>query len=228
MKNRKRCITVAVSTVLFGIISKWLTGIPYMTWGTFNLHFILAFLLWTLYLSALYVAGKLEFTGQKQITKTVFSGVLFGSIGSCIKMGMDAVIIQITGSAENQVLFLFAMELGVLLFGSGTILFLFYFLQKGSFRWHRAFNRYAGVLGGTIGIYGMLFFWFYSEYQALALCTKLPSSGAGGAVSLDMMLGMERAIRCSQRFTTISTIVCVIVFITLWGMLQKGNIDRKS
>lgn len=227
MENRKSFMMIATSTVLFGIISKCLAGIPYMMWGDFNLHFILAFVLWVLYLSALYVSGKLEFTGQK-IAKTVFSGVLFGSIGSCIKMGIDAVIIQIVGSTDNQILFLLAMETGVLLFGSGTILFRFYFLQKGRFRWHRSLNRYAVVLGGIIGIYGMLFFLSYSEYQKLAPYTELLSSGSGGAVSLDMMLGMEQAIQCSQRFTTISTVVYMIIFITVWMMLQKGNIDRKS
>ena len=60
MVNSKNLTIVTISTILFGLLSKWLVGVPYMAWGYFDKLFIASFILWMLYSTMLYLAIKIE------------------------------------------------------------------------------------------------------------------------------------------------------------------------
>ena len=224
MQEKRSLTIVTISTILFGIISKWLVGIPYMMWGHFDLHFILSLVLWVLYSTSLYVSWKME--SNESIVKIGVYGLVFGMIVSCIKMGIDAIIILMVGRTNNQILLTFAMEIGIVLFGSMIMIFLSCILQKRKFVWDKSLNKYAGVLGGTIGIYAIAFFYFYSKYQALAPYTDIHSLTESGNINLNIMLGMESVMRYSQIFTMISMIAYVIFFIVFCIILQKEGSER--
>ena len=49
MNGQKRLGVVVVATVVFGVLSKWLIGVPYMAWGYFDKLFIASFILWMFY-----------------------------------------------------------------------------------------------------------------------------------------------------------------------------------
>lgn len=219
MQEKRSLTIVTISTILFGIISKWLVGIPYMMWGHFDLHFILSLVLWVLYSTSLYVSWKME--SNESIVKIGLYGLGFGMIVSCIKMGIDAIIILMVGRTNNQILLIFAMEIGIVLFGSMIMIFLSCILQKRKFVWDKSLNKYAGVLGGTIGIYAIAFFYFYSKYQALAPYTDIHSLTESGNINLNIMLGMESVMQYSRTFTMLSMITYVIFFIVFWIILQK-------
>ena len=40
MVNSKNLTIVTISTILFGLLSKWLVGVPYMAWGYVDNLFI--------------------------------------------------------------------------------------------------------------------------------------------------------------------------------------------
>lgn len=229
MKENRSLMIVTVSTILFGIISKWLVGIPYMVWGHFDVYFMLSFVLWIFYATSLYIAGKIESNGNDNRIKTSCYGFLFGIIASCLKMGIDTVAMLIVGKTNNQILLTFVMEIGIVLFGSMTMIFLSCILQKRKFVWDKSLNKYAGILGSTIGIYMVAFFYFYSKYKALAPYTDIHSLTKSGKINLNTMLGMESVMQYSQTFTMLSMIAYVVFFITLWIILQKegGGHDEK-
>ena len=58
MEKNKDILIVIIATLIFGGASKILVGVPYMAWGYFDQLFIAAFILWTFYSAALYVAIK--------------------------------------------------------------------------------------------------------------------------------------------------------------------------
>lgn len=89
MKQNRSIAVVAAATILFGIVSKWLVGLPYMVWGHFDVSFILSFILWTLYSASLYLAG------QMNDRKDCFCAIFFGMITAAAKAGLDA-----AGSAD--------------------------------------------------------------------------------------------------------------------------------
>ena len=60
MEKNKDILIVIIATLIFGGASKILVGVPYMAWGYFDQLFIAAFILWTFYSAALYVAIKIE------------------------------------------------------------------------------------------------------------------------------------------------------------------------
>lgn len=67
MINNKSLTIVTILTILFGVLSKWLTGVPYMAWGYFDKVFIASFLLWWVYISGLfYSAYQLNDEEQKK------------------------------------------------------------------------------------------------------------------------------------------------------------------
>lgn len=221
MKENKSLRIVTISTILFGIISKWLVGIPYMAWGHFDLYFILSFVIWVLYLTSLYIIGKIESNGNDSSIKISCYGFIFGMIASCIKMGMDSFIMGIVEKTDNQILLTFAMEIGILLFGSMIMIFLSCILQKRKFVWNKSLSKYVGILSGTIGIYAIAFFYFYSKYQALLSYTDIHSLTKSGSINLNTMLGMESLMQYSRTFTMLSMIVCVLFFIVFWIIVQK-------
>lgn len=228
MKNNKSLITATVSTILFGILSKCLVGIPYMAWGHFNLYYGLSFVLWTIYLSSLFIAGKFGSGESERALKTVCSGFLFGVIASSIKAGLDAILMLAAGKINDQLLFSFIMEIGILLFGSMVILFLSNVPHKRKILRDRFSKKYAQILGGTIGIYLIAFFYFSVKCQALTPYTDIRSLTESGNISLDMLSDIERLIQYQKNFTLISTIVYVIVFIVLWYMLIGNSSSQEK
>ena len=223
MKENKSLTIVVTSTVLFGIISKWLVAIPYMAWGHFDLYFVLSFVLWVLYSISLYIAGKIESSGNDNIIKTSCYSFIFGIIVSYIKMRMDSLIILMVEKTNNQILLTFAMEIGIILFGSTMMTFIFYVCTKRKFIWNKSLNKYAGILGGIIGIYVVVFFSFNSKYQGLMPYTDINSLTKNGNINLNTMLMTEGVMQYSQTFTMLSMIVYVIFFIVFWFILQKGR-----
>ena len=53
MINSKSLTIVTISTILFGMLSKWLVGIPYMSLKHFDLYFVISFILWAIYSTSL-------------------------------------------------------------------------------------------------------------------------------------------------------------------------------
>lgn len=121
MVNSKNLTIVTISTILFGLLSKWLVGVPYMAWGYFDKLFIASFILWMLYSTMLYLAIKIE---NENYLKLGFTGVVFGLISACLKMGLDAIIEHFTKFSGNLIVTAFMMEMGILILE--VLLFLFY------------------------------------------------------------------------------------------------------
>ena len=82
MQEKRSLTIVTISTILFGIISKWLVGIPYMMWGHFDLHFILSLVLWVLYSTSLYVSWKMDSRSNESMVK-------IGLYGLGLKQGLS-------------------------------------------------------------------------------------------------------------------------------------------
>lgn len=221
MKDNKSTTIITVSTIIFGIISKWLVGIPYMILGHFDLYFIISFILWLLYSATLYIAAKIEVKSNDNFLKTGCYALLFGIIASCIKMGIDTGIMLIIGKTDNQILLTFVTELGILLLGSSIIIFLHYAILRKSFIWDKSLNKYAEILGITAGVYTISFFYFYTKFQSLALYTDVHSFMESESINLNTMLNVKRILQYNQIFTILSMIVSVIFFIVLWYMLNK-------
>lgn len=121
MVNSKNLTIVTISTILFGLLSKWLVGVPYMAWGYFDKLFIASFILWMLYSTMLYLAIKIE---NENYLKLGFTGVVFGLISACLKMGLDAIIEHFTKFSGNLIVTAFMMEMESLFLE--VLLFLFY------------------------------------------------------------------------------------------------------
>ena len=116
MVNSKNLTIVTISTILFGLLSKWLVGVPYMAWGYFDKLFIASFILWMFYSTILYMAIKIENGKNENYLKLGFTGVVFGLISACLKMGLDAIIEHFTKFSGNLIVTAFMMEIGILIF----------------------------------------------------------------------------------------------------------------
>lgn len=222
MINSKSFKIVTISTILFGVLSKWFVGIPYMDLQYFDLHFVIAFMLWAVYSTSLYVAGKINCNENIDFIKTSCHGFLFGMIVSCLKTGADSLVTFLMGKAENQILFAFLMEIVILLFGSVIMLFVFTRLHKEKFAWDKSLNKAAIILGCLTGAYVVAFFSFNAKYQALMRYTDV------NTVNLRTLLGMESIMRYGKTFTLLSMIVWVVFFIGVWFVLEKGCNKSKS
>ena len=66
MNKQKRLGIVAAATVVFGIFSKWLVGVPYMAWGYFDKIFVASFLTMVLLCSSFIYCCQ---TGNRQEIK---------------------------------------------------------------------------------------------------------------------------------------------------------------
>ena len=82
-----------------------------MAWGYFDKLFIASFILWMLYSTMLYLAIKIE---NENYLKLGFTGVVFGLISACLKMGLDAIIEHFTKFSGNLIVTAFMMEMGSL------------------------------------------------------------------------------------------------------------------
>lgn len=110
MNKQKRLGIVAAATVVFGIFSKWLVGVPYMAWGYFDKIFVASFLLWCFYAAALYIAAKLETDKKLNFLKIAVQALVFGILAAFVKMGIDAGIEQCAKKMNNMLYVTMLME----------------------------------------------------------------------------------------------------------------------
>ena len=147
-------VIVVVSTIVFGVFSKALVNIPYMTWGIFDWTFAVTFILWLLYMSSLYAAVKIQRKNGEGNWKIILKSLVFGIAAALVKMGIDAVVQKIAANQDNMMYAAAIMELEILLFGSVAMLFLYFFAAKKKFTaWNPSLNVYAAVGSGTLAVY---------------------------------------------------------------------------
>ncbi len=223
MVYRKRLTIVTISTILFGVLSKWLVGTPYMSLKHFDLYFVMSFTLWVLYAASLYVASKIKCNGSDPLIRICCGGFLFGIIASCLKTGIDSLILLLVEKTNNQILLTFAMEIVILLFGSLLMLFLFMGLQKKRFTWVKSLNKAAIILGCLIVGYTITFFSLNAKYQTLPQYTDVEALAESGTINLNTLMGIENIMQYSKTFTMLSMIVFVVFFIGLWFLLEKSS-----
>ena len=222
MINSKSLTIVTISTILFGMLSKWLVGIPYMSLKHFDLYFVISFILWAIYSTSLYVASKIKCNGSNNFIKISCQGFIFGIIASCLKIGIDSLVLLMVEKTNNQILLTFAMEIVILLFGSLMI----FALMK--FTWDKSLKKVTIILGCLIGVYIITFFSLNSKYQTLTQYTDVNALAKSGNINLNTLMEMENIMQYSKTFTMLSVIVFVVFFIGLWFMLHNttSNAER--
>ena len=222
MVNNKNITIATISTILFGLLSKWLVGIPYMSLKHFDLYFVISFMLWVMYSTSLYAASKIKCNGSNNFIKISFNGFILGILASCVKTGIDSLVLLIVEKTNNQILLTFAMEIVILLFGS-LMIFTFMKLQKKKFTWDKSLNKVATILGCLIGVYTIVFFFLNSKYQTLAQYTDVNALAESGNINLNTLMEMQNIMQYSKTFTMLSVIVFVVFFIGLWFMLHNAT-----
>lgn len=221
MKQNRSIAVVAAATILFGIVSKWLVGLPYMVWGHFDVSFILSFILWALYSASLYLAG------QMNDRKDCFCAIFFGMITAAAKTGLDAAVLRILGNADDLLLSSFAMGIGIIVFGCLVTAVLHCMIFKRKFVWKRPLGKYVGILSGTAALYGIAFFYFQAKLSSAVPYTDINALAESGNIDLNFMMGLDRSMKYYQEFTVLSMLVYVVFFIVFWIIMQKGT-DRVS
>ena len=78
MMQKRENFIVLCTTVLFGILSRALVGIPYMVWSHFDKTFLLSFLLWALYTGIMYCAVKAAAVSSGRRITLFTASLLFG------------------------------------------------------------------------------------------------------------------------------------------------------
>lgn len=220
MKYNRSIAAAAASTILFGVVSKWLVGLPYMVWGQFDVSFILSFILWTLYPASLYLAG------QMNDRKDCFCAILFGVITAAAKAGFDAAILRILGNTDDLLLSSFAMGIGIIVFGCIVTAFLHGMIFKRKFVWKRSLGKYVGILSGTAALYGIAFLYFQAKLSSAVPYTDINALEKSGNIDLNFMMGLDRSMKYYQEFTVLSMLVYVVFFLVFWIIMQKGTIRR--
>lgn len=221
MKQNRSIAVVAAATILFGIVSKWLVGLPYMVWGHFDVSFILSFILWALYSASLYLAG------QMNDRKDCFCAIFFGMITAAAKAGLDAAVLRILGNTDDLLLSSFAMGIGIIVFGCLVTAVLHCMIFKRKFVWKRPLGKYVGILSGTAALYGSAFFYFQAKLSSAVPYTDINALAESGNIDLNFMMGLDRSMKYYQEFTVLSMLVYVVFFIVFWIIMQKGT-DRVS
>lgn len=219
MKQNRSIAAVAVSAILFGVLSKWLVGLPYMVWGQFDVSFIMSFILWTLYSASLYLAG------QMNDRKDCFYAILFGMITAAAKAGLDAALLRILGNTDDLLLSSFAMGIGIIVFGCIVTAVLHCIIFKGKFVWKRSLGKYVGILSGTAALYGIAFLYFRAKLSSAVPYTDINALAESGNIDLNFMIGLDRSMKYLETFTVLSMLVYVVFFIVFWIIMQKGT-DR--
>ena len=224
MINSKSLTIATISTILFGVLSKWLVGIPYMSLKHFDLYFVISFILWAIYSTSLYVASKIKCNGSNNFIKISCQGFI---IASCLKIGIDSLVLLMVEKTNNQILLTFAMEIVILLFGS-LMIFALMKLQKNKFTWDKSLKKVTIILGCLIGVYIITFFSLNSKYQTLTQYTDVNALAKSGNINLNTVMEMENIMQYSKTFTMLSVIVFVVFFIGLWFMLHNttSNAER--
>lgn len=221
MKQNRSIAVVAAATILFGIVSKWLVGLPYMVRGHFDVSFILSFILWALYSASLYLAG------QMNDRKDCFCAIFFGMITAAAKAGLDAAVLRILGNTDDLLLSSFAMGIGIIVFGCLVTAVLHCMIFKRKFVWKRPLGKYVGILSGTAALYGIAFFYFQAKLSSAVPYTDINALAESGNIDLNFMMGLDRSMKYYQEFTVLSMLVYVVFFIVFWIIMQKGT-DRVS
>lgn len=219
MKQNRSIAAVAVSAILFGVLSKWLVGLPYMVWGQFDVSFIMSFILWMLYSASLYLAG------QMNDRKDCFCAILFGMITAAAKAGLDAAILRILGNTDDLLLSSFAMGISILVFDCIVTVVLHCMIFKRKFVWKRSLGKYVGILSGTAALYGIAFLYFRAKLSSAVPYTDINVLAESGNIDLNFMMGLDRSMKYYQEFTVLSMLVYVVFFIVFWIIMQNGT-DR--
>lgn len=216
-------VLVVLSTAVFGIFSKVLAGVPYMTWGYFDQVFWASFILWLLYMASLYAAVKMQNGQGEGCFKIILKALSFGTGAALVKMGIDAVTKKIVMGFDNAMYTAAVMELCILLFGSAAMVFLYSFVAKKKITsWKTSLNVYAAVAGGVIAVYLVsLYYYLFKIKWALERF---------GDMEAVQKIGTEQAKwNLSVKFAGESAVVGMLVyaafFITLWLALRKNMED---
>ena len=224
-QRKDEMVVIIIVTVVFGVLSKCLVGVPYMAWGYFDKLFIASFILWMFYSTILYMAIKIENGKNENYLKIGFVGVMFGLAVACLKMGVDAIIEQFAKSASNLIITAFMMEMGILILGSIIIFALYIYVAKKEILWNKSMKNYTLGLGGIIGIYFAVI--VYYLWQLKHWMEKF--SG------LDVVkeIGKEQGIlnlstKYARESTMMGMVVYVAFFIVLWIALKKNTENKEA
>lgn len=212
-------VIAVVSTIVFGIFSKALVNIPYMTWGIFDWTFAVTFILWLLYMASLYVAAKIQDSNGERNWKIILKSLIFGTAAALVKMGIDAAVQKIAANQDNMIYAAAIMELEILLFGSAAMLFLYFFAAKKKFTaWKPSLNVYAAVGGSILAVYIAVIYYYLFKI-------KWAMERFSGAVQ---EVGTEQAkwnlsVKFARESAVMGMLVYVAFFITLWLGLRKWS-----
>ena len=221
MVNSKNLTIVTISTILSGLLSKWLVGVPYMAWGYFDKLFIASFILWMLYSTMLYLAIKIE---NENYLKLGFTGVVFGLISACLKMGLDAIIEHFTKFSGNLIVTAFMMEMGILIFGSAIIFVLYVCVAKKKILWNKSMKNCTLGLGGIAGIYFAVI--IYYLWQLRHWMEKFADFDIIKEIGEEQGL-LNLSTKYAQESTVVGMIVYVLFFIVLWIALKKNTENKE-
>ena len=217
-------VIAVVSTIVFGIFSKALVNIPYMTWGIFDWIFAVTFILWLLYMASLYVAAKIQDKHGERNWKIILKSLIFGTAAALVKMGIDAAVQKIAANQDNMMYATAIMELEILLFGSAAMLFLYFFAAKKKFAsWNKSLNVYAATGGGILAVYlAAVYYYLFKIKWALERFSGVVQE-----------VGTEQAkwnlsVKFARGSAVIGMLVYVAFFITLWLALRKGSEEAKK
>ena len=224
MVNSKNLTIVTISTILFGLLSKWLVGVPYMAWGYVDNLFIASFILWMFYSTILYMAIKIENGKNENYLKLGFTGVVFGLISACLKMGLDAIIEHFTKFAGNLIVTAFMMEMGVLVFGSTLILVLYVHVAKKKVLWNKSMKNFTLGLGGIVGVYVTVI--LYYLWQLKNWMEKFADLDIIKEIGEKQGM-LNLSTKYAQESTMVGMIVYVLFFIVLWIALKKNTENKE-
>ena len=206
MSKSRDAVIAVTATIFFGVFSRVTVRIPYMVWGYFDESFFISFVWWLLYAGSLYVAIREYMENVDSYFKVILQAGLFGGAAALIKTAADVFTEQIiiNMNSGNAVISVFVMELELLIFGSGVIV-------------------YGGIIAGDLAVYiGMIYYYLLKTDWALERFS--------GAVQ---QVGTEQAklnltTKFAQESTTVGMLVFTVFFITLWLGLRKSAEDRRG
>ena len=202
MEKNKDILIVIIATLIFGGASKILVGVPYMAWGYFDQLFIAAFILWTFYSAALYVAIKIENRKNENYLKIGFVGVMFGLAVACLKMGVDAIIEQFAKSASNLI-----------------------YVAKKEILWNKSMKNYTLGLGGIIGIYFAVI--VYYLWQLKHWMEKFSGLDVVKEIGKEQGI-LNLSTKYARESTMMGMVVYVAFFIVLWIALKKNTENKEA
>ncbi len=227
MKNSKRFLIAAISTIIFTVLSKRFAGIPCMSLKQFDLSFAVSFLLWVFYSASLFLAGNITYDRNIDFIKISGSGFLFGILSAFLKTGIDSIIMVSLGETANLILLTFVMEMDVLLWGSLIMIVAYFMLPKRKFAWDQSANRIMAVLACSMGIYTAAFLSFNAKFQSIPQFTELRSFAGNETIYLNALMEMDRILRYGSAFTMLSTVLSAVFFIGLWLIFEKSSNEKR-